>query len=184
MPGSLLGNRVRRIEDPDLLTGRGTYVGNLRVDGVARVVFVRSPVAHAKVVSIDTSAARSAPGVLAVYTAADLGVAPFHGFMVLNAACARPPLAEDKVRFVGEAVALVVAETEAAAFDAAELVEVDYDPLDAGADVERAVIDGAPLQFEEIGPNVVAGIGGDATSDPLAGATTVVRATLQNQRVS
>ena len=73
-----------------------------------------------------------------MYTAADLGVAPFHGFMVLNPACARPPLAVGKVRFVGEAVAMVVAETKAAALDAAELVDVDYEPLDAVADLGAA----------------------------------------------
>jgi carbon-monoxide dehydrogenase large subunit len=184
MPGSLLGTRVRRVEDPDLLTGRGTYVGNLRVDGLARVVFVRSPVAHARIVAIDTKAAQAAPGVLAVYLADDLGVAPFHGFMVLNAACARPPLADDKVRFVGEAVAMVVAETEAAALDAAELVEVEYDHLEAAVDPEAALADGAPLQFEEIGTNLVAGMMGDTSVDPLAGAATVVRAKLQNQRVA
>jgi len=184
MPGSLLGTQVRRIEDPDLLTGRGTYVGNLRVEGLARVVFVRSPLAHGRVVGIDTTAAQKSPGVLAVYTAADLGVAPFHGFMVLNPACARPPLADGKVRFVGEAVAMVVAETEAAALDGAELVEVDYDPLDSVTDPESAWADGAPLQFEELGTNLAAGMGGDPTTDPLAGATTVVRATLQNQRIA
>jgi carbon-monoxide dehydrogenase large subunit len=182
MPGSLLGTHVRRIEDPDLLTGRGTYVGNFRVDGLAQVAFVRSPVAHARVVQLDVSAAKAAPGVVAVYTAADLGVAPFHGFMVLNPACARPPLAEGKVRFVGEAVAMVVAETKTAAVDAAALVDVEYENLPAVVDLEQAVADGAPLQFEEIGSNLVAGTRGD--SDPLVGATTVVRATLQNQRVA
>ena len=184
MPGSLLGNRVPRVEDPDLLRGGGTYVGNLRIDGMARVAFVRSPLAHARINAIDTTAARTAPGVLAVYTAADLGVEPFHGFMVLNAACARPPLAVDKVRFVGEAVVMIVAETEVAAVDAAELVEVDYDPLDAVVDLEEAVADNAPLQFEEIGANLVAGRAGDTSVDPLAGATTIVRATLQNQRIA
>jgi carbon-monoxide dehydrogenase large subunit len=164
--------------------GRGTYVGNLRVDGLARVVFVRSPVAHGRIVAVDTKAAQAAPGVLAVYVADDLGVAPFHGFMVLNAACARPPLAEGKVRFVGEAVAMVVAETEAAALDAAEQVEVEYDPLEAAVDPEAALADGAPLQFEEIGTNLVAGMKGDTNVDPLAGAATVVRAKLQNQRVA
>jgi aerobic carbon-monoxide dehydrogenase large subunit len=184
MPGSLLGTRVRRVEDPDLLTGKGTYVGNLRVEGMARAVFVRSPVAHARVVRIDTAAAKAARGVAAVLTAADVDVAPFHGFMVLNPACARPPLAVDKVRFVGEAVAMVIADTEAAALDAAELVEVDYDPLPAVVDAEEALAEGAPLQFEEIGTNLVAGIGGDDTTDPLAGAATVVRAKLQNQRIA
>jgi carbon-monoxide dehydrogenase large subunit len=184
MPGSLLGNRVPRIEDPDLLTGAGTYVGNLRVEGMARVAFVRSPLAHARITGVDTTAARSAPGVLAVYTAADLGLAPFHGFMVLNEACARPPLAVDKVRFVGEAVAMVVGETEAAAVDAVDLVEVDYESLDAVVDPEQALAGDAPLQFEEIGTNLVAGTAGDSSVDPLAGAATIVRATLQNQRVA
>ncbi len=184
MPGSLLGTHVRRVEDPDLLKGQGTFVGNLHVDGMARVEFVRSPVAHARVMQIDMSAAAAAPGVVAVYTAADLGVAPFHGFMVLNPACARPPLAEGKVRFVGEAVAMVVAETKAAALDAAALVDVEYEPLEAVVDPERAVSEGAPLQFEEIGTNLVAGNSGGSGSDPIAGATTVVQATLQNQRIA
>ncbi len=184
MPGSLLGNRVLRVEDPDLLTGAGTYVGNLRIEGMARVAFVRSPVAHAHLTSIDTTAARTAPGVLAVYTAGDLGLAPFHGFMVLNEACARPPLAVGKVRFVGEAVAMVIATTEVAAVDAADLVEVEYDPLDAVVDSEEALADDAPLQFEDIGTNMVAGTAGDSSVDPLAGAHTVVRATLQNQRIA
>lgn len=184
MPGSLLGNSVRRVEDPDLLHGRGTFVGNLRVEGMARAVFVRSPFAHARINSIDTAEAALAPGVIAVLTASDLGVEPFHGFMVLNPACARPPLATDKVRFVGEAVAMVVAETEATGLDAAELVVVDYDPLPAVADLEAAVGDDAPLQFEEIGSNVVFGGRGRTDPDPLAEAATVVRAKVENQRVA
>jgi carbon-monoxide dehydrogenase large subunit len=184
MPGSLLGTRVPRVEDPDLLTGRGTYVGNLRIDGMCHVAFVRSPVAHARINSIDTAAAQAAPGVLAVYTAEDLQIAPFHGFLVLNPACARSPLAQGKVRFVGDPVALIVADSRAAATDAVELVEVDYDPLEAVVDPEDALADGAPLQFEEIGSNLVAGKEGDYSVDPLAGAATVVRATLQNQRIA
>jgi aerobic carbon-monoxide dehydrogenase large subunit len=184
VPGSLLGNRVRRVEDPELLTGRGTYVGNLRIEGLAHAAFVRSPVAHGRILSIDVTEARAAPGVIAVLTAADLEVEPFHGFMVLNPACPRPPLATGKVRFVGEAVAMVVAETEAAAVDAAELVVVDYDPLPAVADPERAVADDAPAQFEEIGTNVVAGRRGRGPDDPLGEATTVLRARLENQRVA
>jgi aerobic carbon-monoxide dehydrogenase large subunit len=184
MPGSLLGNSVRRVEDPELLTGRGTYVGNLRVEGMARAAFVRSPIAHGRILSIDTSEAEAAPGVISVLTAGDLGVEPFHGFMVLNLACARPPLATDKVRFVGEAVAMVVAETEAAAVDATELVVVDYDPLPAVADAESAVADGAPAQFEDLGSNVVAGTRGRGPDDPLDRATTVVRARLENQRIA
>ena len=114
--------------------------------------------------------------------ASDLGVDPFHGFMVLNEAVARPPLATDKVRFVGEPVVMVVAETDAQALDAAEAVDVTYDPLEAAADMESAGADGAPLQFEELGTNVVAGKAG--VGDPLSGARTVVRAKLENQRVA
>ena len=183
MPGSILGNSVRRVEDPDLLTGRGTYVANLRIPGMLRAAFVRSPVAHARIEGIDVSEAETMPGVVAVLTAADLDVAPFHGFMVLNEACARPPLATAKVRFVGEAVAMVVAATEAQAQDAAEAVVVGYDPLPAAAAVLDAVADGAPLQFEEMGTNVVAGIAGSGP-DPLEGADRVVRASLENQRVA
>ncbi len=184
MPGSLLGNSVRRVEDPALLTGHSTFVGNLAIKGVAVAAFVRSPFAHAVVRSINCEAARSEPGVLAVYTAADLLIPPFHGFMVLNRACARPPLAEGKVRFVGEAVAVVIAETEAAAVDAAELVLVDYDPLEPVVDAEAALADDAPLQFEELRTNLVAGTADPADPDPLAGAVTVVRAQLENQRVA
>lgn len=184
MPGSLLGNRVRRVEDPDLLTGRGTFVANLDLPGCAAAAFVRSPFGHARVRSIDTGEAASAPGVLAVYTAEDLGLHPLGGFMVLHPACARPPLARDKVRFAGDAVAMVVAETEAQAADAAERVVVDYEPLVAVVDVEAAAAQGASLQFEELGTNVVAGFSDPADTDPLATAATVVRAQLENQRVA
>ncbi|HLX52175.1 MAG TPA: xanthine dehydrogenase family protein molybdopterin-binding subunit [Streptosporangiaceae bacterium] len=184
MPGSLLGNSVRRVEDPDLLTGKGTYVGNLKIEGLACAAFVRSPLAHARLVAIDTEEASRAPGVLGVFTAADLGIRPFHSFFVLNEACARPPLAEGKVRFVGDAVAVVIAETETAAVDAAELVNVDYEPLQAVVDPEQALADGAPLQFEELGTNLVASSAGPPQPDPLAGAATVVRACLENQRIA
>ena len=184
MPGSLLGNTVRRVEDPDLLTGRGTFVANLEIDGVAAAAFVRSPFPHARLRSIDIEEARGAPGVLGVFVADDIEVAPFHGFMVLNPACARPPLARGKVRFVGEPVALVVAETTAQAVDAAELVVVDYEELPAVVDPVAALGADAPLQFEEIGTNVVAGSTAPAEPDPLAGAATVIRAQLENQRIA
>ena len=186
MPGSLLGTRVRRVEDPELLTGRATFIANLRVEGMARAVFVRSPIAHARITGIDTAEAAKSPGVIAVFTSADLDIAPFHGFMVLNPACARPPLADDKVRFAGEPVAVLIAENETAALDAAEHVIVDYDPLPAVADVEAAVAPGAPLQFEEIGSNVVAGMKGAVPEGtyPFEGAARVVRAQLENQRIA
>ena len=185
MPGSILGTSVRRVEDRDLITGASTYVGNLALPGLLHVAFVRSPMAHARIAGIDTGAAAAAPGVVAVYTAADLDLPAHHGLFVLNPELPRPPLATDRVRFVGEAVAVVVGETKAAAADAVELVEVDYDPLPAVADPEAALQDGAPAQFEGR-DNLAAG----QRSDPaeaeaaLADAEVVVRARMVNQRVA
>ncbi|MGH9072927.1 MAG: xanthine dehydrogenase family protein molybdopterin-binding subunit, partial [Acidimicrobiales bacterium] len=184
MPGSLLGNAVVRVEDPDLLRGSATYIDNLEIDGVLHLAFVRSPVAHARLGRVDTSAALSQPGVVAVYTAADLGVPAHHGFMVLHDACARPPLADGKVRFVGEAVAAVVAETRSAAADAAERVVVDFEPLVPVVDPEAALAPGAPVQFEAIGSNLAAGSREGDDADPLAGADVVVRGRFENQRVA
>src|SRR6478735_8830248 len=145
MPGSILGTAVRRVEDRDLITGASTYVGNLALPGLLHLAFVRSPLAHGRITGIDTAAAAASPGVVAVYTAADLDLPAHHGLFVLNPELPRPPLATDRVRFVGEAVAVVVGETKAAAV---ELVEVDYDPLPVVADPEAALQDGAPVQFE------------------------------------
>ena len=108
MPGSILGTRVRRVEDADLVTGASTYVGNLQLDGLLHAAFVRSPFAHALIGGIDTREAAAAPGVVAVYTAADLDLKPHHGLMVVNPKVPRPPLATDRVRFVGEPVVVLV----------------------------------------------------------------------------
>ena len=183
MPGSLLGTAVHRVEDPELLTGAGTFVANRAPAGLCYAAFVRSPLAHGRISAIATHDARKAPGVLGVWTGADLGVAPFHGFMVLNEACGRPPLAVDKVRFVGEPVALAVAATAAEAVDAAELVEVDYDALAPAVDPEAALAPGAALQFEDLGTNLAAGVRSGAP-DPLAGAAQVVRLRMVNQRIA
>ncbi|HLH47173.1 MAG TPA: xanthine dehydrogenase family protein molybdopterin-binding subunit [Acidimicrobiales bacterium] len=184
MPGSILGNRVRRVEDPELLTGAGRYVADVAVDGLAHLAFVRSPFAHARIGGVDVSAARAAPGVIDVLRAEDLGLAPMFPFMTLNERAGRPPLAVDKVRFAGDMVAAVIADTPAAAADAAELVVVDYEPLPAVVDAEAALAPGAPLQFEELGSNVAAGRGDTGQDDPLAGAARVVRVRVHNQRVA
>jgi carbon-monoxide dehydrogenase large subunit len=184
MPGSILGNRVRRVEDPQLLVGAGRYVGDIAVPGLGHVAFVRSPVAHARIDRIDVADAAKAPGIVAVLTADDLGLPVVHGLMVLNAGAGRPPLARHKVRFVGDAVVAVVGETARAAVDAAELVVVDYEPLDAVVDPETALDPGAPLQFEELGTNLAAGSRDPDSPDPLAGAVRVVRARIDNQRVA
>ncbi|GAA3227425.1 xanthine dehydrogenase family protein molybdopterin-binding subunit [Pseudonocardia petroleophila] len=182
MPGSILGTSVRRVEDRDLVTGASTYVGNLVLDGMLHLTFVRSPLAHGRITGIETAAAAAAPGVVAVFTAADLDLPAHHGLMVLNPDLPRPPLAVDHVRFVGEAVAVVVAQTQAQAVDAAELVEVDYDPLPAAVDPEAALAPDAPLQYPGRTDNLAGGARSDA--DPLADAEVVVRARMVNQRLA
>ncbi|HZZ48679.1 MAG TPA: xanthine dehydrogenase family protein molybdopterin-binding subunit [Pseudonocardia sp.] len=185
MPGSLLGTEVRRVEDPELMRGEGTYVDNLDLGSqVLHLAFVRSPMAHARIASIDTAVAVAAPGVVAVYTGDDLGIPAMQGFAIVNDRCPRPPLALGKVRFVGDVVAAIVAESKAAAVDAMELVEVDYDPLPSVIDAEEALADGAPAQFEELGSNLAAGARTDPATDPLADAEVVVRARIVNQRLA
>src|SRR5918992_1565964 len=121
---SVLGNRVPRVEDPRLLTVGGTYVDDVALEGALHVTYVRSTIAHARVESIDASEARAAPGVVAVFTAADLDVGPLPASPFLNQQMPRPLLANDVVRFVGEPVAAIVSETRAQGVDAAELVVV------------------------------------------------------------
>ena len=184
MPGSILGTEVRRVEDLELLLGQGTFVDNLESSGVAHAIFVRSPFAHARITGIDTSQAAAAPGVLAVYTADDLGRQPLSGFADVNDQAGRAALAVDKVRYVGDPVVLVVAETRAEAMDAAELVDVDYDDLPAVTDVEEALADDAPLQFEAIGSNIATQRAAKDPADVLVDADHVTRVRMVNQRIA
>lgn len=167
---SILGNWVPRVEDPRLLTIGGTYVGDVPLPDALRVAFVRATVAHGHLRGVDVTEAAQAPGVVAVLTAADLDVAPLTPPMGMAPAMARPVLATERVRFVGEPVAVVVAETEAAAADAAELVVVDIDPLPAVVDVEAARTDEV-LLFPHAGTNVCArfGDGSAAPRRPVGG---------------
>ncbi|MCZ7526735.1 MAG: molybdopterin-dependent oxidoreductase [Acidimicrobiia bacterium] len=182
--GSILGNAVRRVEDPGILRGETRYLDDVPVEGVAHLVFVRSTIAHARLESVDTSEAAAMPGVLAAHAAADLGLAPLQAFVMIPPAMSRPPLAEGVVRFVGDCVAAVVAETRAQAVDAAELVVVDYDPLPALVDPEAALADDAPVLFPEHGSNVAVAF--DFGQDPsvLEGADVVVSARIANQRLA
>jgi carbon-monoxide dehydrogenase large subunit len=183
-PGSLLGNAVRRVEDPEILLGRATYVDDLDIPGVLHLAFVRSTVAHAELRSVDTAGAAVLPGVAGVFSAADLDVPVAPGLMVVNPDFARPPLAKGRVRFVGDMVAVVAAESRAAAVDAAEQVVVDYDPLPAVVDPETAAEPGAPPQFPVVGTNLAAGSREAGDDDPLAGAEVVVRSRFENQRMA
>lgn len=181
--GSILGHAVLRREDPGILRGETRYVDDLHVEGSAHIVFVRSTVAHAVVESVDTADALAMPGVVAVYTAADLDLADFQAMRGLPAEFNRPPLARDRVRCVGDLVAAVVAETRTQAVDAAEAVVVDYDPLPVVVDAAAALDDGAPVLFPEHGSNLVVEFADD---DPTIfdGADVVVSGTFVNQRVA
>ena len=112
--GSFMGNAVLRREDPDLLTGTARYVGDMAPPGTVHLAFVRSVMAHAGIAGVDTEAAKAAPGVLDVLTASDLPIGPQPGFVLLPAELSRRPLA-DKARYVGDPIAVVVAETRAEA---------------------------------------------------------------------
>jgi len=154
--GSILGNRVLRKEDPKFLTTGGKYVDDLLdeplLERAAHVTYVRSTVAHGRILSIDTSAALEMPGVIAVYTAEDLGLQPVPSDY--NPFVSRGHLAIGKVRFVGEPVAVVVTEERGQGEDAAEQVIVDYDVLPAVVDIEEALTS-TTLLYEETGSNVV-----------------------------
>ena len=149
---SIVGAKVIRKEDPNLLTGRGQFVDDIQLTGTTHMAFVRSTEAHALIKGIDVSAALECEGVIGAWTAADLELPPLPGVPGLE----RPALAIDKVRFVGEAVAVVVAENKYAAADGTELVIVDYEPLGAVTSIEEATAENAPLLYEELGSNTVA----------------------------
>ena len=186
---SVLGTRVRRVEDPVFLTAGGTYVADLddpRLHGAGWVTFVRSTIAHARIESIDVAEALESPGVLGVFTAADLDLGPLGMRIpgILPDAMMRPWLATDTVRFVGEAVAVIVTEQPSQGEDAAELVFVDYDPLPAVVDVEAAAADEV-LLFPEHGTNTALEIPFGHSGDELfAGCEVVVRQPVLNQRLA
>ena len=184
MAGSLLGNAVRRLEDPELLVGEARYVDDLHIEGLLHLSFVRSPFPHARITSIDVDAARAMPGVIAVYSFADLGVASSTAGMGMNPKVRRAPLVEDEARFAGDTVAVVVAEGLAQAVDATEAVEVDYDALPAVADLDAALAHDAPLVFAELGSNLYVGAREPSDEDPMMGADVVVRGRFENQRVA
>ena len=183
----LIGERVVRTEDPDLVTGRGTFIDNLDLPGAAHVVYVRSPMAHARIARLDVTTAQSMPGVLGVFSHQDLvaaGLGPLPIDMpFLPQDIRRPALADGVVRFVGELVAAVVAETRAEAVDAAEAVDVDYDPLPVVIDPAEALRSESTLLFPEHGSNVVVDLPADRPID-FSGCEVVVTQRLVNQRLA
>jgi carbon-monoxide dehydrogenase large subunit len=157
MSPKIFGSGIRRREDPRLITGTATYTDDITVPGLVHAAMLRSPHAHARILSIDASRARTSPGVLAVYTAADVdGLAPVPCAWLIPGSNLKvatyPAIAKDVVRYVGDIVAVAVAETAYQAYDALELIDVQYDPLPAAVNPREAIKPGAPQLHAEI-PN-------------------------------
>lgn len=192
-----VGQPVRRKEDDTLVRGKGRYTDDFNLPGQAHAAVVRSTHAHGVIRGINTDAARAMPGVLGVWTGTDLdaaGYGPFTCGLPLKSRDGSPlrqtnrqPLATDKVRFVGDPIAFVVAETLAQARDAAEAVEVDIEPLPAVTDPEAAAKPGAPLLYDHIPNNVALDYhygDMDKVNAAFAGAAHVTRLDIENTRVA
>ena len=182
-PGSILGTRVLRTEDPGLLTGSRKYLADLALVGKLHAVFVRSDIAHGEIRTIHTEDAIGMPGVVGILTAAELGVAPHHGFATVHPDFARAPLADGRVRFVGEPIAVVLAETFEQGEDAAELVWADIDPLPTYVDAEAALAADAVEIFPGHGSNEAMVIADKPRTD-MSLADVVVRGRYVNQRMA
>ncbi len=182
---SIMGTRVVRTEDPAFLSRGARYTDDLDLAGALYLTLVRSPVAHARIASVDVAEARSAPGVVAVLTGADVDLAPARMAPMGNKAMKRAFLAADVVRFVGEPVAAVLTEEAYQGQDAADLVEVDYDPLPVVVDLKAAATDEV-LLFPEAGTNTANGFDHEKDFDPhlFDGCEVVVTRELVNQRLA
>lgn len=191
MTTRMFGSGIRRREDPRLITGRASYTDDISLPGMVYAAILRSPYAHANITSIDTSAAACQPGVIAVYTGADIEghlnpipcawhipdsnlIMPDH-----------PAIAKDKVRYVGDAVAVVVAENRYQAEDALEHIDVDYEPLDATINPKASTMDGAPQVHDDV-PNNIAfkwTVAGGEIDEAFEKADVVVKDTINLQRL-
>ena len=190
-PARVFGSGIKRREDPRLLTGTARYTADMTLPGQLYAAIQRSPHGHARIRKIDTAAAKAAPGVVAAFTSADaegvLGSIPC-AWLVPNSdlkTTPYPPLAKGVVRYVGDAVAVVVAESPQQAADAVDLIEVDYEPLPATVDPEKATKAGAP-QLHEEAPNNIAfhwTVGGGDVDAAFKNADVIVRDRIIQQRL-
>ncbi|MEA2606734.1 MAG: aerobic carbon-monoxide dehydrogenase large subunit, partial [Chloroflexota bacterium] len=189
----VLGSAVKRVEDPRFITGRGRYLDDIKLTGMVHLAILRSPYAHANIRSVDASKAKTMPGVLAVIVGADIPWNPLPmawpaggSSGVQNNVNTPRILATDSVKWTGEGVAAVVAETEAQAVDALEAIDVDYEPLPAVVDAEQATKAGAPQLHDNAPNNVVFDwtVGDKTGTDKaIAEAEVVVRQRLVNHRL-
>ncbi len=192
-----LGTPVKRREDPRLITGQATYVDDMKMLNMLHMSVLRSPYGHARINSINTEAALNHPGVVAVYTATDLKgkvgnipvAAPLPPYIDKGMG-RRGPLAEGKVRFYGDPIAIVIADDKYTARDAVDLIDVDYEPLPAAIDLEKAMQPDAPLLYEEYGTNVALPIHPPTDeidkvfADTVANGGLIVKGRIVNQRVA
>ena len=191
MTTRLFGSGIRRREDPRLITGRASYTDDIKLPGMVHAAILRSPYAHANITSIDTSAAVCQPGVIAVYTGGDIEghlnpipcawLIPDSNLVTPD----HPAIAKDKVRYVGDAVAVVVAESRYQAEDALEHIDVDYEPLDATINPKASAMDGAP-QVHDDAPNNIAfkwTVAGGEIDEAFEKADVVVKDTITLQRL-
>ena len=192
MSTRIFGSAIRRREDPRLLTGTGTFTDDIRLPGMVHAAMLRSPHAHAKIRGIDTARAKAAPGVLAVYTAADTDGAlkPMPCAWLLPNADLKiaeyPVMAKDTVHYVGDIVAVVVAQTAYQAYDAMDLIDVKYEPLKAVVDPQGALASGAPELHASVPGNQAfhwTVSGGDAAAAFSAPDVVVVKDHIVQQRL-
>ena len=166
MPNKFIGKRIVRNEDPQLLTGQAQFVDDVEIPGMLYAAFLRSDYAHARLMSIDVSAARQRPGVVAVFTAEDMGddwqpgpplvsPPPTAKDVIFNSR-RQVPLVKDKVRHAGEAIAVVIAESRYIAEDAVDDILVELEPLEAVVDLEKGLGAGSPLVHDDLGSNLAA----------------------------
>ena len=186
----LIGKRMKRKEDPRFITGQGRYVEDITLHRMLHAAILRSPYAHARIKSIDTSAARAMPGVVAVYTGQDIELPPLpYAWQVAgvqNNVNTQSIIAKEEVHSTGDSVAVVVAETVAQAFDALDAIQVDYDVLPAVVDAEKATQPGAPQLHENAPNNIVFEWScgdGEATIAALEQAEVRIEHHLRNQRL-
>ena len=191
-PTKMFGQAIKRREDPRLITGKGNYLDDIKLTGMLHAAVLRSPYAHARINSINADAARALKGVVAVITGDEIAKeqnplpCAWAAGGVQNNVNTPRALAVGTTRHTGEGVALVVAESPYIAYDALDLIEVDYEPLDVVVDAEAAMRDGAP-QLHENAPNnlVMRWTCGkeEATAQAIASAETVVKQRIVNQRL-
>ena len=188
-----MGVRIKRREDPKLITGQGQYTGDIQLDNMLHMAVLRSPYAHARIESIDVHAAQAMPGVVDVLTGADINgqlTGPLPMTMAFDESysnaheIARPVLSEHKVRYVGDPIAVVLAASAYEAADALDAIHVRYQPLPAVADPEKALAAGAPLLHDEVGTNLAfQWAGGNDVDAAFAAAEHITELRLVNQRL-